>query len=188
VFRFASIFIVAVLLLSCRRGKEQAVAIAPSNSPMDPSAVPSDPFGAASPAYAALREVADEALARSWDGQLPSFAGWLEQETVAVERALSLLKALRVGARDEYAVANARIALVYEHIARGLTEASAAAEAAGYDADWKDQQGRIREQAHAFWMRCVRLCSTGGAHLDAWDLRCRYGGAQGPEQSPRQLN
>lgn len=177
-----------MFLVACQRGKEQAVAIAPNNLPTDPSAVPADPFGAASPAYAELRKVTDEALARSWDGQLPSFATWLEEETAGVERALSLLKALRVGARDEYAVANARIALVYEHIALRLTEASAAAEAAGHDADWKGQQGRIREQAHAFWMRCARLCSTGGAHLDAWDLRCRYGLAQSPEQSPRQPN
>ena len=45
----------------------------------------------------------------AWSGELEDFAPWLEEETVAVERALNLLKALRVGPRDVYAVANGRI-------------------------------------------------------------------------------
>jgi len=49
------------------------------------------------------------------------------------------------------------------------------AEREGYDADWKDQENRIWEQANAFWARCVRGCAMAGTHLDAWDLRCRHG-------------
>jgi hypothetical protein len=187
VFRPIAIFVVgAVLLLACRRGAEQAVVIEPNLLPLEIPAIPAEPFGSPSLAYAQLREVTDGALALPWDGQLESFAPWLEEETVAVERALVLLKVLRAGSGDEYAVANARIALVYEHIVRALTAASSLADAAGYDADWKDQQALVQEQADAFWERCARLCSTGGAHLDAWDLRCRRGLATGREQSPRQ--
>lgn len=175
-----------LLMLGCQRGAEQAVTISPSLWPTDLEAIPSDPFGSPSPAYARLREVTDAALEGAWNGQLEDFADWLERETVAVERALGLLKALRVGAQDEYAVASARVALVYENIARTLTEASVAAEAAGEQADWKGQQGRIQEQANAFWMRCVRLCNVAGAHLDAWALRCGRGLARGQEQSSRQ--
>ena len=68
-----------------------------------------------------------------------------------------------------------RIAFLYEDIAMALTEASALASAEGAEADWKDQEGRIWEQARAFWARCVRGCSMGGAYLDAWDLRCGHG-------------
>lgn len=170
----ATVALVA-LLLGCHRNKEQAVTIVPVDIQVDQDALPADPFGAASAAYVRLREVTDAALARPWSGKLEDFAPWLEEQTVAIERSLGLLKALRVGPHDVYAVANGRIALVYEHIATGLTEASRLAEAAGYDADWRDQEGRIWEQAHAFWARCVRDCSTGGAHLDAWDLRCGHG-------------
>ena len=165
------------LALGCQRGKEQAVVIQPGAVQHDSQAIPSDPFGSASAAYTALHEVTNAALASKWTGELESFAPWLEEQTVAVERALALLKALRVGPGDVYAVANGRIALVYDQIATALTRASEEATAAGFNADWKDQEGRIWEEANAFWARCARGCSTGGAHLDAWDLRCRAGQA-----------
>lgn len=163
------------LALGCQRGKEQAVLIEPGANRAYEDANPVDPFGAGAGAYAALRDVTDAALALSWSGQLDDFAPWLEAETEHVERALALLKSLRVGPGDVYAVANGRIARVYERIATALTQASADAEARGFDADWKDQQGRLWEQANAFWSRCARGCGTGGPHLDAWDLRCRAG-------------
>lgn len=176
----------ALLLAACHRGAKDAVVIDPRQLAQEPPGVPSEPFGSPSPPYARLRDVTDAALALPWNGELASFSEWLEEETVAVERALALLKALRAGSGDEYAVANARIALVYERIVLALTDASAAADAVGYDADWKDQQGLIQEQADAFWARCVRLCGTAGSQLDAWDLRCRQGLAAGQKQSPRQ--
>jgi hypothetical protein len=175
VIRLTSTAVLFTLLLGCNRGKEQAVTIVPHEARPDANAVPGDPFGSSSAAYERLREVTDAALALPWNGELESFAPWLEEQTVAVERSLNLLKALRVGPRDVYAVANGRIALVYEHIAVALTEASKVAETAGYDPDWRGQEGHIWEQADAFWARCVRGCSTGGTHLDAWDLRCRSG-------------
>jgi hypothetical protein len=169
--------LLACLALGCQRGKEQAVVIQPGSMHNGGHAIPSDPFGSASAAYKALYDVTNAALASKWSGELESFAPWLEEQTVAVERALALLKALRVGPGDVYAVANGRIALVYEQIATALTRASGQAAAAGFDADWKDQEGRIWEEANAFWARCSRGCSTGGTHLDAWDLRCRAGQA-----------
>jgi len=175
--RFASAIVLVCFALGCQRGKGQAVAIVPSSMQTDAVAAPADPFGSPGGAYTRLREVTDGALATRWSGDLKDFASWLEEETVAVERALNLLKALRVGPRDVYAVANGRIAMVYDHIAVALTEASQVAEAAGFDADWKDEEGRVWEQANAFWARCVRGCSTGGTHLDAWDLRCGNGQA-----------
>jgi len=162
-------------LLGCQRGKEQAVVIEPNTMQTSATSVPGDPFGSASPAYARLVEVTDAAVAAKWSGVLEDFAPWLEEETVAVERALALLKALRVGPRDVYAVANGRIAMVYDHIAVALTEASRVAEVAGVDADWKGEEGRVWATSNAFWARCARGCSTGGTHLDAWDLRCRSG-------------
>jgi hypothetical protein len=170
-------------LLGCPRGKEQAVTIVPSVYVADAHLVPADPFGSPTGAYTKLREVTEAALAASWNGELDDFAPWLEEQTVAVERALALLKALRLGSSDVYAVANGRIAMVYEHIAAALGEASAAAERAGYDADWRGEEGRIWDQANAFFARCVRGCSTGGAHLDAWDLRCRLGFAKSQAES-----
>jgi hypothetical protein len=163
--------------VGCQRGKEQSVVIEPSAMQMSANSVPGDPFGSASPAYKRLVEVTDAAVAMKWNGALDDFAPWLEEETVAVERSLALLKALRVGPRDVYAVANGRIAMVYDHIAIALTEASRVAEAAGLDSDWKGEEGRVWAQANAFWARCTRGCSTGGTHLDAWDLRCRSGQA-----------
>lgn len=151
------------------------MAISPTPLPTQGDAVPEDPFGSASAAYVRLREVTDAALAAPWDGDLETFTPWLEEQTVAVERSLNLLKALRVGPRDVYAVANGRIALVYTHIATALTEASVIADAEGYEADWTDQESLIWQQAEAFWSRCVRGCNSGGTHLDAWDLRCRSG-------------
>ena len=182
------------LALGCQRGRDQAVAIEPDAIRAYDQASPVDPFGAGTGAYAALRDTTDAALALSWSGQLDDFAPWLEEETELVERALALLKALRVGPGDVYAVANGRIARVYERIAVALTKASAEAEERGFDADWKDQEGRLWAQANAFWKRCARGCSTGGPHLDAWDLRCRTGVANSqakmmPEleiKSPRQ--
>jgi hypothetical protein len=175
VTRLTTTALILMLALGCNRNKNDAVTIVPGKDATDPNTVPSDPFGASSGAYERLREVTDAALATPWSGNLDDFAPWLEEQTVAVERSLSLLKALRVGPRDIYAVANGRIALVYEHIATALTEASVLAESRGADADWKGQEARIWEQANAFWARCVRGCSTGGTHLDAWDLRCRHG-------------
>ena len=173
--RIATTVVVCSLLFACQRGKEQAVFIEPSAFQADAHAVPGDPFGSSSGAYTKLREVTDAALASKWNGRLDDFAPWLEEETVAVERALGLLKALRVGPLDVYAVANGRIAMLYDQIAAALTRASEEAAAAGFDADWEGQEGRVWEQANAFWARCVRGCSTAGTHLDAWDLRCRAG-------------
>lgn len=177
--RIATIHVLACLLLAlalgCQRGKDQAVFIEPHELDVDPEAVPADPFGSSSAAYTKLREVTDEALASTWSGELDTFAPWLEEQTVAVERALALLKALRVGPRDIYAVANGRIAMVYDRIASNLTRASEEAERSGHDADWKGEESRVWEQAVAFWARCARGASTGGTHLDAWDLRCQTG-------------
>jgi hypothetical protein len=164
-----------LLLLGCQRGKDSAVTIVPTETERSHEAIPGDPFGASSAAYERLREVAEAALATPWSGTLEDFGPWLEGQTVAVERSLGLLKAIRVGPRDIYAVANGRIALVYEQIAIALTQATVEAEAAGHDAEWKGQENRIWEQAVAFWGRCVRGSGTAGPHLDAWDLRCRYG-------------
>jgi hypothetical protein len=182
----ATLAAATLLLLACRRGSEETVIISPDRLRAAVPPIPSEPFGAPSPAYAQLRDVTDAALALSWNGRLESFAEWLEEETVAVERARVLLKVLRAGARDEYAVANGRIGLVYERIALAMTDASAAANAGGYEADWKDQQALIEEQGRAYFSRCARLCGTGGAHLDAWDLRCQRGLAPDGGQSPRQ--
>ncbi len=168
-------FVLGLALVGCQRGKEQAVTIEPSTMPPYSSVAPADPFGASAGAYTKLREVTDQALAIRWTGRLEEFADWLEEQTVAIERSLGLLKALRVGPGDQYAVANARVAMLYDHIAQGLTTASNAAEASGHDADWKGQQARIWTQSSAFWARCVRGCSTSGTHLDAWDLHCRRG-------------
>jgi hypothetical protein len=163
--------------LGCQRGKEQAVVIKPSAMHMSASSVPGDPFGSASPAYARLVEVVNAANAAKWNGALEDFAPWLEEQTTAVERALALLKAIRIGPLDVYSVANGRIAIVYDQIAVALTEASRLAEAEGLDADWKDQETRVWAQSNSFWRRCARGCSTGGTHLDAWDLRCQAGQA-----------
>lgn len=192
--RLIQLTLLLTLLLACGRGKNQAVTITPHTSSPGVDGVPADPFGSASGAYERLREVADAAVATPWDGTLEAFAPWLEEQTVAVERCLNLLKALRVGPKDVYAVANGRIAMLYEHIAVALTEASSVAAAGGHDADWTGQQDRIWDQAQAFWGRCVRGCSMGGTHLDAWDLRCRAGLANSQaqldlspqSQSPRQ--
>jgi len=176
--RVASTIVLGCLLLGllgCQRGKEHAVVIEPNALQASPNPVPADPFGSSSGAYTKLREVTDAALAVKWSGALEDFGPWLEDETVAVERALGLLKALRVGQLDVYSVANGRIAMVYDHIAIALTEASQVAEAAGLDSDWKGEEGRVWQQANAFWARCARGCSTGGTHLDAWDIRCRNG-------------
>ena len=180
-------------MLSCQHGTEPVV-IVPSALQMNPNTVPPDPFGAGSPAYAELRKVSDAALALQWNGMLQDFAPWLEEQTTAMERALALLKALRVGPQDVYAVANGRIAMAYDRIALALTHASELADTAGLDSDWQDQEGRIWEQASAFWGRCVRGCDMAGTQVDAWDLHCRNGFARSQAQlalwskakSPRQ--
>ena len=173
--RIALLILLVSATFACQRGGKEAVTIVPSSPQTQADAVPGDPFAPSSSAYGKLREVTDAALAQPWDGELESFAPWLEEQTVAVERSLALLKALRVGPQDVYAVANGRIALVYEQIAVAMTEATPLAEAAGDPSDWKGQEARIWEQAYGFWARCARLCSAGGAHLDAWDLRCSEG-------------
>lgn len=173
--RLTLVMTLVALSLGCRRSKDQAVTIVPHQTQADPESLPVDPFGSSSPAYERLREVTDAAQARPWSGKLEDFAPWLEAQTVSIERALGLLKALRVGAPDIYAVANGRIAAVYEDIATALTVASALAEAGGHDPDWKDQEDRIWAQANAFWQRCARGCGIAGAHLDAWELRCGHG-------------
>ena len=172
--RFALTVSVACLVVGCRQ-PEQGVAIVPIAEPGPVEEVPVDPFGASSPAYEQLKEVTEAALDNPWDGELASFALWLEQQTVSVERALRMLKGIRVGPQDVYAVANGRIAMVYVQIAEALTEASLLAEAEGQITDWTGQQGVIWEQASAFWARCVRGCGMSGPHLDGWDLRCRAG-------------
>ena len=163
--------------MACQRSDNEAVTIVPSPPQTQADAAPGDPFAPSSSAYSKLCEVTEGALATPWDGRLESFAPWLEGQTVAVERSLALLRALRVGAQDVYAVANGRVALVYEQIAIAMTEATPLAEAAGDDSDWKGQQARIWEQAYGFFARCARLCGLAGAHLDAWDLRCSEGRA-----------
>ena len=178
VMRAASILGLGFLVcaaVGCQRSKQQAVVIEPSAMHTNPTAVPGDPFGSASPAYKRLAEVTNAALATKCCGALEEFAPWLEEQTVAVERSLALLKAIRTGPLDVYAVANGRIALVYDHIAVVLTEASRVAEERGLDAEWKDQEVRLWAQSNAFWARCTRGCATAGTHLDAWDLRCQAG-------------
>jgi hypothetical protein len=192
--RSVTLTVLALFAIGCNRGKEGAVTIVPREIEIDTEAVPRDPFGSSSAAYERLREVTDAALSAPWKGDLRSFAPWLEEQTVAVERSLHLLKALRAGPHDVYAVASGRIAMVYDQIAEGLTQASRLAEAEGFDADWKGQQSRVWEQAVAFWERCARGCGAGGTHLDAWELRCRAGLARSkvelardlPPESPRQ--
>lgn len=186
--------LVLCLVLGCATKQDDSVAIVPQPAPVRADAVPDDPFGASSAAYEELREMTDTALSSPWDGELESFEGWLEAQTVSVERSLRMLKGIRVGPQDVYAVANGRIAMVYDQIAEALTEASALAEAEGSEANWTGQQDRIWEQSAAFWARCVRGCAMSGAHLDAWDLRCRAGLANsktktmvyGGSKSPRQ--
>jgi hypothetical protein len=182
------------LVLGCATKQDGSVVIVPHPETVRADAVPGDPFGSSSAAYEELRKVTDAALANPWDGELESFAGWLEAQTVSVERSLRMLKGIRVGPQDVYAVANGRIAMVYDQIAEALAEASALADAEGQEAEWTGQQDRIWEQSAAFWARCVRGCGMSGAHLDAWDLRCRSGLANsqtktmpyGESKSPRQ--
>lgn len=173
--RSASTALLICLTVGCGGKQPDSVTITPNANPAGGDAIPVDPFGASSPAYEQLKEITDAALANRWDETLESFADWLEQQTVAVERSLRMLKGIRVGPQDVYAVANGRIALVYEQIAYALTEASTLAEAEGHVADWAGQQDLIWQQAAAFWARCVRGSGMSGPHLDAWDLRCRTG-------------
>ena len=164
--------LIAILFVGCKRGNEPPVAIAPDPSVMLPD-VPSDPFGTPGPAYDRLRQLTDTARTTVWSGQVDDLAAWLESETTAVERSLGLMKTLRLGAGDVYAVANGRIALVYEHIASTLTEAELVV--TDHDLDWIGQQTVLWKQANAFWARCARGSSFRGPYLDVWELRCQAG-------------
>ena len=148
--------------------------IVPEPSAMLPE-IPADPFGSPGPAYDRLREVTDAARAATWSGEINELAGWLEAETLAVEQSLALMKSLRFGAADVYAVANGRVALLYEHIARTLSEAEPLAKRHDLDFDWLGQEGLLWERANALWGRCVNGCALAGPYLDAWELRCRAG-------------
>ncbi|MEM8609685.1 MAG: hypothetical protein AAGF92_21480 [Myxococcota bacterium] len=150
------------------------MAIQPSPDVMLPE-VPSDPFGAPSLAYEQLRSTTDTARTTDWNGNVDDLAAWLEAQTQAVEQSLALMKALRVGASDVYAVANGRVALVYDHIASTLTEAEARVKDRELDFDWIGQQSVLWEQANGFWARCARGASLGGPYLDVWELRCEAG-------------
>jgi len=166
------------LLLGCQRGGDSPVTIVPDATVRPPN-VPSDPFGAPGVAYDRLRAITDQARERSWDGNVETLADWLELETQAVEQALALMKTLRVGAPDVYAVANGRVALVYEHIAGTLVEAEPLVRAREleYD-DWVGQEAVLFERANAFYSRCARGCRLGGLYLDVWELRCQAGVAE----------
>ncbi len=166
--------VVAILLAGCQRGNEPPVAIAPDPDVMLPD-VPSDPFGAPGRAYERLRQITDDARTTAWSGRVEELAAWLESQTLAVEQSLALMKTLRLGASDVYAVANGRIALLYEHIASTLTEAEELVQDRDLDLDWIGQQSVLFERANAFWARCTRGCSLGGPYLDVWALRCRAG-------------
>ncbi|MDH3200618.1 MAG: hypothetical protein OEM15_06970 [Myxococcales bacterium] len=168
--------VVVILLAGCQRSTEPPVAISPDPDVMLPD-VPSDPFGTPGQAYERLRQITDDARTTSWSGQVQELAAWLEGETTAVEQSLTLMKTLRLGASDVYAVANGRIALVYEHIASTLTEAEVLVKDrdSELDLDWIGQQAVLWERANAFWARCARGCSSGGPYLDVWELRCRAG-------------
>ncbi|MDH3625935.1 MAG: hypothetical protein OES69_07560 [Myxococcales bacterium] len=166
--------VVVFLLAGCQRSTEPPVTIAPDPGVLLPD-VPSDPFGAPGKAYERLRKITDDARSTSWSGQVDELAVWLEGETEAVEKSLAIMKTLRLGAGDVYAVANGRIALVYEHIASTLTEAEVLVKDNDPDLDWIGQQAVLWERANGFWARCAHGCSVGGPYLDAWELRCRAG-------------
>ena len=164
--------VVVILLVGCQRSNEPPVAISPDPVVMLPD-VPSDPFGTPGAAYDRLRQVTDAARTTIWSGQVDELAAWLEGETTAVERSLALMKTIRLGAGDVYAVANGRIALLYEHIASTLTEAEVLVK--DRDLDWIGQQAVLWERANGFWARCERGCNLGGPYLDVWELRCQAG-------------
>jgi hypothetical protein len=168
------IALVVVAFAACRRGGQTALLIEPQAQAMLPK-VPSDPFGTPGAAYDQLRQITDEARTTNWNGDVEELSSWLERETMAVEQSLALMKALRLGAGDAYAVANGRMALVYEHIAATLTEAEVVVKDRDLDFDWIGQQAKLWEQANGFWTRCARGCSLGGAYLDVWELRCQAG-------------
>lgn len=165
-------WVVVILFVGCQRGDDLPVAIAPDPDIRLPN-VPSDPFGTPGAAYDRLLEVTDRARTNVWSGKVDELAAWLENETAAVEQSLGLMRALRLGASDVYAVANGRIALLYEHIAATLTEAELVVP--DRDLDWIGQEGLLWEQANGFWARCERGCNLGGPYLDVWELRCRAG-------------
>lgn len=161
-----------ILLVGCLRGNGPPVAIAPAPVAMLPD-VPSDPFGTPGAAYDRLHEITDAARTMIWSGKVEDLAAWLESETTTVERSLALMKTLRLGAGDVYAVSNGRIALLYEHIASTLTEAELLV--TDRDLDWIGQQALLWERANGFWARCERGCDLGGPYLDVWQLRCEAG-------------
>lgn len=169
---------VGILLLAlavgCARGDDAEVVIRPDPEVMLPE-VPSDPFGAPSLAYEQLRSITETARTTNWNGNVDDLAGWLEAQTLAVEQSLALMKALRLGTADAYAVANGRVALLYEHIASTLTDAELAVKDRELHDDWLGQQAVLWEQANGYWARCARGASLSGPYLDAWELRCEAG-------------
>ncbi|MEM7136708.1 MAG: hypothetical protein AAF500_09030 [Myxococcota bacterium] len=166
--------LMSVVAVGCGRTNSPPVVIEPEAMGMLPN-VPTDPFGTSSPAYERLVELTDAARTTDWDGQAESLAGWLEAQTIAVEQSLALMKALRVGPSDAYAVANGRIALLYEHIAGTLTQAEAVVADDPTEYDWLGQEFALWERANGFWARCARGCSLEGPYLDVWELRCEAG-------------
>lgn len=167
-------WVVVFLLGGCQRSNEPPVTIVPDSKVMLPD-VPADPFGAPGRAYERLRQITDDARTTPWSGQVDELATWLENETAAVEQSLALMKTLRLGAGDVYAVANGRVALLYEHIAATLTEAEVLVKDLDLELDWIGEQAVLFERANGFWARCARGCGVGGPYLDAWELRCRAG-------------
>lgn len=132
--RTASTIFLTVLLcagLGCQRGKQQAVVIEPNAMPTVLPPVPGDPFGSASPAYARLVEVTNAALALPWSDTLEDFAPWLEEETVAVERALALLKAIRGGLERPRRTDLGTVELLLGTLCSGLRDGRSAARRMG---------------------------------------------------------
>ena len=163
-----------VLAMGCQRSDGPPVAVAPEPNAMLPD-VPSDPFGTPGPAYDRLREITDAGRNNNWSGQVDELADWLEEETQAVEQSRALMRTLRLGAIDVYAVANGRIALLYEHIAATLIEAGAIVKDEELDLEWMGQEVLLWQQANGFWERCAYGSNLGGPYLAAWQLRCQAG-------------
>ena len=179
----------------CQRGGEASIVLDPSVADEKMSDLPADPFsyGDARAAYAQLREQTEASRARQWNGELEDFDEWLELQTSDLEKDLALLRLLRGGSSEVYAVANGRVALVYEHIATAMQAASSAAAEVDASSEWRDQQALIWDQAVRYWARCASGTSASGPHLDAWSLRCRKGRrsantrvSEAPTPPPRQ--
>ncbi|MGB5809003.1 MAG: hypothetical protein WBG86_00660 [Polyangiales bacterium] len=189
----ARITLLAGIAIGCGRIDSPPVAIAPGPDVMLPD-VPTDPFGTPGKTYDQLLLITETARKTPWDGEVEHLAAWLEAQTVAVERSRAFLIGLAVGAEDVFAVANGRLALLYEHIASTLTDAEAVITDPDVDFDWMGKQMLLWEQANGYWSRCAVGCSLGGPYLDVWELRCEAGAEETgarfrppmPEPSPRQ--